>query len=47
MKLLDVDEEPSTFATKRWVAAIRGLVDRHPGPGASEDALRMATIEQK
>jgi len=29
------------------VAAIRGLVDRHPGPGASEDALRMATIKQK
>ncbi len=32
------------LATKRWVAAMRRLVDRRLVPGAPEGALRTATI---
>jgi hypothetical protein len=44
VKLLVVQEEPS-LATKRRVAAMRGLVDRDQNP-ADPKVSRAATIEQ-
>ena len=40
-----VIKEPTHFATKRRVAAVRRLVDRSGASGAPEGALRTATIK--
>ena len=41
-------KELTPVATKRWVAAVRRLVDRrNQEPGALEGALRTATIKRE